>query len=302
MYTTNKHGFTLIELLVVITIIGTLMALLLPAVNAARNSARKSTCLNNLHNVSVAALNYHTNERSFPYARTTYGKNTGSWVVSLLSYLEERELSKDWLENDKASADTIPILICPADAVASRPADGDSPLSYPANCGLDGMTSDTSKANISDCGVFVDGTVATKGRYPRRCSLDAIRDGASYTILLAENVQSTRWNVTDIYGMGIIWLNTSTPPVCSNFNRCYAKNPSGTDVRNATGKDYARPSSFHNGGAHVAFADNGVRFLSTAIDYLTYCQLMAPNDDRAAEQSGVSAMKGKLNSILLGQQ
>lgn len=61
-----KKAFTLVELLVVIAIIGVLVALLLPAVQAAREAARRSQCVNNLKNVALAALNYHDVKKHFP--------------------------------------------------------------------------------------------------------------------------------------------------------------------------------------------------------------------------------------------
>jgi len=62
----RRHGFTLVELLVVIAIIGVLVAILLPAIQAARESARRSTCINSLHQIGIAALNYETANKRLP--------------------------------------------------------------------------------------------------------------------------------------------------------------------------------------------------------------------------------------------
>ncbi len=101
----RNRGFTLIELLVVIAIIGVLIALLLPAVQAARESARRSQCTNNLKQIGLALHNYHSAVNSFPMgsslapyaygiplANFTYTWSNWSAQAALLPYLEQSGL------------------------------------------------------------------------------------------------------------------------------------------------------------------------------------------------------------------
>jgi prepilin-type N-terminal cleavage/methylation domain-containing protein len=93
----KRFAFTLVELLVVIAIIGILVALLLPAVQAARESARRSQCMNNLKQIGIALQNYHSAHKTFPMGAAFQEGTT--WSGFLLPYMEENALA-DLLTTD----------------------------------------------------------------------------------------------------------------------------------------------------------------------------------------------------------
>jgi prepilin-type N-terminal cleavage/methylation domain-containing protein/prepilin-type processing-associated H-X9-DG protein len=162
----SAGGFTLVELLVVIAIIGILVALLLPAIQAAREAARRSQCQSSLKNVALAVLNYESQKKRLPYGMTfdakkyrtivnnqlkEYGPN---WMIFILPQLEEQatydhfnpDSTSNWdtkkfpINNDGAGVsanDTrnretrgklIPVLLCPSDAFNKTPYSGKIPL------------------------------------------------------------------------------------------------------------------------------------------------------------------------------
>lgn len=159
---TTRRGFTLIELLVVISIIAVLMSLILPAVQNAREAARRTQCLNNLKNVSLACMSFaSSNPRGHLPSLGYYPEDPSattmvppffegrSWVVELLPHMDQQptydrwDKSLPWNSNtvnaagyaNQVLASTLAIeaLACPNDESAFEKAGG---LSYVANAGF----------------------------------------------------------------------------------------------------------------------------------------------------------------------
>ena len=136
-----RRGFTLVELLVVIAIIGVLVALLLPAVQAAREAARRSSCQNNLKQIGLGMQNHHAAKGYFPYGASdgdceagTSPRKLWTWRTLLLPYMEQKTLYDQLVPLAKASAGTnctnpeqrqwdlsplqlqsVPAFVCPAE-------------------------------------------------------------------------------------------------------------------------------------------------------------------------------------------
>ncbi|MDR2704558.1 MAG: DUF1559 domain-containing protein, partial [Planctomycetaceae bacterium] len=103
----GKKAFTLVELLVVIAIIGVLIAMLLPAVQAAREAARRMQCTNKLKQLGIALHNYHDTNDSVharacgPYGKRLSGNNDRfSGVIGILPFLEQQSLYERFCSNE----------------------------------------------------------------------------------------------------------------------------------------------------------------------------------------------------------
>jgi prepilin-type N-terminal cleavage/methylation domain-containing protein/prepilin-type processing-associated H-X9-DG protein len=276
-------AFTLVELLVVIAIIGILVALLLPAINAARESARRAQCLNKEKQICLAILTYAEANKAFPPA--TFGTAGGelSYLTTILPYIEEpgaKSLVKttinwDDVANQTAGTTPIPFLRCPSQDPTewTSVAEHDTTLlkmtglaaHYTAICGAktacpqptnDPYTISCSGANGGKAknGIMYEGS-ATKFR--------EIKDGTSKTFLIGEigwdHLSLRVWLVgragTAVYG-GRNMIN----PI-NSFTLPHRKNTTTSTVTCPI-NDVSFGSKHLGSGAHFGFADGSVRFIS----------------------------------------
>lgn len=148
----SRRGFTLVELLVVIAIVGLLVALLLPAVQAAREAARANDCKNRLKQIGLAATLFHDAHSAFPPARIRgvetnpgCGGSTPSWLVRIMPFLEEGNgyelwrLDESYYDQDERALEVLPTTyLCPVrrDSVGAQIASGErfKDVQYPCGC------------------------------------------------------------------------------------------------------------------------------------------------------------------------
>jgi prepilin-type N-terminal cleavage/methylation domain-containing protein len=191
---TARRGFTLVELLVVIAIIGVLVALLLPAVQAAREAGRRSQCMNNLRQLGLGVHNFESAHRHLPPSArvdlsVTSTGNNGSWGVHgrILDYLEENNLRNlvdietAWDFQQTISGKQIPVFQCPSDSGSQivRDPGGGKALLYATNYGF----------NLGTWFVFDPATQegGDGAFYPNSSlSFAHFTDGTSKTMLCAE--------------------------------------------------------------------------------------------------------------------
>jgi len=190
----ERQGFTLVELLVVIAIIGILIALLLPAVQAAREAARRSQCTNNLKQFALALHNYHDTYKTFPRYNQLPAQSGASSAyaysvhMKILPYIEQgaiyeeiKSISRDFYYNVNPTVDNLvgtmrlSAYVCPSDEPfpnPSRPGNCNYPVCAGPNLGWD-------IALTRQNGVF---------RWRTATPIAAIYDGTSNTIMLAEHL------------------------------------------------------------------------------------------------------------------
>lgn len=260
----QHRAFTLVELLVVISIIGLLMALLLPAVQAARDAARCAECKNNLRQLSLATVHYESRIERYPGFVNKIGNKRAAWVVSLFPYMDRNDLWEAWRDPNVNPGPTVywSSLVCSSDVDSMS----GNPLSYAANCGRPDVGFVDKPAN----GVFLNLYEKNIGNTD---SFISQHDGLSNTILFAENVQADRWTVTTSdeaeRTTGLVWHDAVNAARRINGDR-----DSGNVAQSL---DYARPSSNHlGGGANIVFCGGNAKWISDSIAYKVYQQLMTP--------------------------
>ena len=291
-----NRGFTLVELLVVITIIGILIALLLPAVQAAREAARRTQCVNSLVQIGIALHNYElANEvlpsgvvdRQGPIRNKAAGYHMG-WMVQILPYLEEGNAYRhvDFAagvydqKNAPVRAVRIGPYICPSDSGSYRS------RGIPGAMGM--ATGGTAPepivavASYAGCHHDLEAPIDKDNRgvlflNSRICSRD-VTDGTSHTFYVGEKVIE-QVELGWMSGTRSTLRNTGPMP---NANQ--PGNPTGPlAMPQAKPEDAAEAakqelvvggfSSYHPGGANFLFGDGAVRFISQVINPQAYQML-----------------------------
>jgi prepilin-type N-terminal cleavage/methylation domain-containing protein/prepilin-type processing-associated H-X9-DG protein len=291
----TPKGFTLVELLVVITIIGILIALLLPAVQAAREAARRMQCANNIKQSALALYNYESAKGCFPpgllWELTASRAYVWGWSAYILPYMEQQGLydgidfKRPWSywdgPNITVTKTLIPGHMCPSDP------------QYGESMWVTGSTPQPDAAMTNLCGVsdtadWTQGDEYTPKNFPdndgifggnRSCTIADIKDGTSNTLLVGETTGGGKGTY-----LGEIWVSANIYDTKEGIN-----GPNTTQGGTYPGLDPSKPgvgcnssgfSSFHPGGCNFAMADGSVTFLSQNISQNSLTALTSRNGVR----------------------
>ncbi|EAQ80775.1 DUF1559 domain-containing protein [Blastopirellula marina] len=293
----SRRGFTLVELLVVIAIIGVLIALLLPAVQAAREAARRMQCSNNLKQLGLALHNYHDTHRSLP-ARKTINRVSG--YIPLFPFLEQSALYDRIATGDPANGiapfpdalstwsgyDGFPdSLRCPSDPGGDLTGAREARLvNYAFNKG-DDMT-ETNDGSTSTA------PLATRSRGPfsylRWVRLAEVTDGLSNTLAMSERLRQP-------------YSNPTTTASSTDHRRCMAvvsglRNNPSLALTTTDGRYFVEGLS-----ANCRFGSWGTR---GHVHFVGFNAVLAPNAPNARDgEYGVfspsSEHPGGVNAVLL---
>ena len=272
MRTRNSHregGFTLVELLVVIAIIGVLVALLLPAVQAAREAARRMSCMNNIRQLGLAALEFESATKGLPPAGlitpepegmsdsclTSYGANvrqcfdykgerggqTFSWIVLVLPFMEEQAIYDQF--NSKLTIFTLPTtphdktitsLICPTDGAKGPLYEGTGiPNANGRFFSKGNYAGYVSPVHINMQRYWPGALGGFKPGSKTGQKIGKVKDGVSKTILATEvRTLDREWDSRGVWSMplpGATLLGLDWHPI--NNNKPYRPDPSFLDAQ-----------------------------------------------------------------------
>ncbi len=298
----TARGFTLVELLVVIAIIGALVALLLPAIQAAREAARRNSCSSNLKQIGLAVQSHHDAQGYYPEGRNAFNQFGVSWAFRLLPYLEARNVyqafakGKEVFDNLNALAMRTPIDVyaCPSrrPAAADRDFDNNDAAptvraaaalgDYAACAGIDFMNGTTVVTAGSDAGALrpdyraepaESGAIFSFSRTKEQW----VTDGLSNTLVVGDKhkPQTPDNNNPDMlhYEQGdTAFLAGDTPhTIFAGTNTGIATGPND-GARNKFGSEHADITQF-------VFLDGHVKSLPNSIDLKVFKLLGTIGDD-----------------------
>jgi prepilin-type N-terminal cleavage/methylation domain-containing protein/prepilin-type processing-associated H-X9-DG protein len=299
-------GFTLVELLVVIAIIGVLVALLLPAVQAAREAARRSQCTSQVKQYALAIMNYETAKREYPPAYTVNDGKIGAHGLTpfVLPFMEQGalfqqyDLSKDWDNLNRSNPANsnltiqkapIEVLRCPSTPVSGNTIPNGIDYSVCAKYQMDDnplrarykliqqklITNRGADANnwtsvLSPYWIEKSPGSKTYNPDPERIKMKVVTDGTSNSMMLFECAgRPDKWVAGILTGE----LGNVTGSGWANDLSWYDLHDEcgGGQMMNCHNDNEIY--SFHNGGCNFAFGDGSVHFLQQAIDPETFVSL-----------------------------
>lgn len=265
----SQRAFTLIEILVAIAVIAVLIALLVPAVQQARMAARRTQCLDHLHQLALGLHNYHEAHRILPPGSIVLGPGSDvysgwGWGAMLLPLLDQGPLHSQIDFNLGTAVGTnlpllqerIPLWRCPSDpadqtvsvALGSYPMVTVATGNYAGNTLMLGPLSSVRFAHVTD--------------------------GLSQTLLLGERVTQVPAPGDQAYTAA--WSGMISQTDMYVFNAMPYTAAVASFPINAHLSGTSNFSSLHSGGSQFAFGDGAVRFLSESIDGTVYEALGTP--------------------------
>ena len=293
-----RLGFTLVELLVVIAVIGILIALLLPAVQAAREAARRMSCTNNLKQIGLAVHNFESAAKRLPPGAVWHPSRAkhGSIFVHLLPYMEESNLY-DSFDFTKASIDdakfpgtdrligetVLSTLVCPSDShpdhyfglAAHNYAASRGPTAVYANpdCFCDHSWKHLAEAPLDHPSNFA-GPFTRVGTLIR---LADVTDGLSNTIFFGEVRPQCSEHARNGWATSNNGNGYCTTLVPINFDTCDDSSPDPCHQSRNWNTEVGFKSP-HAGGANFLLGDGSVRFIGEDLDHKLYQMLGGKQD------------------------
>ena len=256
----HSPAFTLNELLVVVAIIGTLVALLLPAIQSARESSRRTQCENNLHQIGIALALHANAHGAFPIGCVRdFERANASWNTRLLPFLEQAELGAAYdfslpafdSHNLPVGAAALSVFLCPSTDSGelysrSDPWIGAAFTDYGGLYGVEGAGRDVDPADPTpSIQLLRDDSLGTL-LFDEPVAPKQIADGLSKTACVAEFSSRRKPDTVWINGRNIFAQEQSTPI-------------NGVGL----GKEIGSP---HPGGALLAFCDAHVAFVVESVE------------------------------------
>ncbi len=312
----SRTGFTLVELLVVIAIIGILIALLLPAVQAAREAARRMNCINNMKQLGLATVQYEETFKSYPPSYVDFTASRypvhNVWVyilpfIELNDIYDRYDFNCEWYRtgpysnalgsgnscNGELAKEKIAAFRCPSSPGPSTVGTNQYGVADYAVCRAVSTSSGNAWTFLKNMGVYRAGDTRPEGVIrpiyksgadivDRTISVDDIKDGTSYTYLYTEDAGRPEFYANDGRPTpsnaitGGAWADRHTEYVI--HHECH-----GGQMMNCHNNNEI--FSFHPGGCVFPFADGSVQFLVNEIDPKTFISLMTPDGGEVIDRS-----------------